>query len=307
MSHVLIAEGIEEAGKKILEAAGLNTVSPKDTFNPADVHALIVRSVFQVKGDALKRFPNLRVVAKLGTGIDNIDQKACEEKRVAVFNAPGMNAISTAEFIVMQTLALWKNAYEIHHRVEEQDYRRATYYGHELAGVHVGIIGCGSVGGAVAKRLLPSVKTVSTLDPFCDDPCPGITKATDLNTLLPDCDIVILTVTLKGNEKMVDQAFLANVKPNVLLINAARGKLIDEDVCVPWLKTHPEARYVCDVIDPEPNYTLAPEQQTFKHPLLDLPNVYFTPHIASLTPECQENLSIYIAQKVVDDLNSKGV
>lgn len=124
---------------------------------------------------------------------------------------------------------------------------------------------------------------------------------TDQNKLLAESDVVILAVTLKGNEKMVDRGFLSRMKPEALLVNIARGGLIDEHALATFLNDNKTARYYCDVVTPEPDYTKSPEAQEYRNPMLELSNVIYTPHIASLTEECQRKIALTIAEKIIQN------
>lgn len=308
MPTALIAEGIASNGREILVRAGVSIVTPDDTYDPRTIDGIIVRSVFRADRVTLAQFPNCRVIAKLGTGLDNIDEDACRAAGVAIVSAPGMNSVSTAEFTVMQILAVWKNAYEIHNRVHARDFRRAEYHGRELAAVTAGIIGYGSIGKHIVERLRPFVREVLVYDRAQASRCAidigNVRFVTDRAELLPSANILVFAVTLAGNERMVDASFLAQVRPDVLLVNMARGGLTDEPALIAFLQQHPEAHYVADVIADEPDYTLPPERQRYHHPLLELPNVTFTPHIASLTPECQDRIARDVATRVIAYIRS---
>lgn len=304
---VLIAEGMHEEGIRQLEHAGLSAIFFSEPHDPASVGVLIVRSVFQVDEECLKKYPNIKIVAKLGTGLDNIDQEACADRGITVINAPAMNAISTAEFAVTQILNLYKNSIEIYNRVRKNDLRRALYFGHELADKTAGIIGYGNVGRAIAERLAPFVTKVYIRDRHTQ----GNLENGKLHfmenqvELLRNADIVTLAVSLAGNEQMVNRTFLSYLKGDCLLANIARGALIDEAALIEFLKANHRARYFCDVVYPEPNYDLPPRQQSYHNPLLKLPNVFFTPHIANLTEECQSKIALTIAEKVISTLGAK--
>ncbi len=300
----LIAEGMHEEGIKQLERAAISVLSSSVTHNPKDVEALIVRSVFQVNEDCLQKYPNVKIVAKLGTGLDNIDQDACRRRGITVINVPAMNAISTAEFAVTQILNIYKNAFEIYDRVRNNDLRRALYFGHELSDTTAGVIGYGNVGKAIVERFSPFVARIYIRDRHTQGNLQTgkLYFVEDQSVLLRNSDIVVLAVTLKGNEKMVGRAFLRSLKPNCLLVNIARGALIDDVELMTFLQVNPRARYFCDVVHPEPDYDLPPEKQSYSHPLLALPNVFFTPHIANLTHECQRRIAIEIAQRIIRNI-----
>ena len=301
MVTVLITEGMHEEGIGLLQRAGFSTVTPGDTFQVNDVQIIVVRSVFQINNETLTQYPSVKIVAKLGTGIDNIDQALCASKGIEVLSVPGMNAISTAEFAVTQILNIFKNSFEIYTRVQNRDFRRNLYYGKEISGYTAGVIGFGKVGKAIADRLRPFVKELYIRDRHTEGDviADGFHFVADQNTLLDRCDIVILAVPLKSNKKMGNQVFLENIKENCVLINIARGGLIDEQALVAFLKSHPDARYYCDVTDPEPNYFLPPEEQPYQSSLFNLPNVLYTPHIANLTDECQRRIALTIADNII--------
>lgn len=288
---VLIAEGMDESGVQLLKESRIQCVTPADAFDHKDVHGIIVRSVFKVNARTAEEFPNLRLVAKLGTGLDNIDLDFCRNRNIEVLHTPGINSVSTAEFTVMQILNIYKNAYGIYERIKKRDYRRNLYFGRELADEIVGLIGFGSVGKSIAERMTPFVKKVLIYDRKNDRELQ--------DSLLSQSNILILAVTLEGNEKMVGSAFLKKLRPDVLLVNIARGGLVDEQALTNFLKKNPKARYYCDVLTKEPDYNKAPESQDYQNSLLELPNVFFTPHIASLTAECQKKIALEMASKVI--------
>ena len=302
---VLIAEGMHEEGIRQLERAGIFTLPSSASYDHKDVGALIVRSVFQVDEACLQKYPNLKIVAKLGTGLDNIDQDACRRRDINIINTPAMNAISTAEFAVTQILNLYKNSFEIYNRVRKNDLRRALYFGHELSDKIAGIIGYGNVGRAIAERLTPFVKKIYIRDRYTQGNLETgrLHFIEDQSVLLRNADIVVLAVTLKGNEQMVNRGFLSLLKPDCLLVNIARGALIDDAACTEFLSAHPRVRYFCDVVHPEPNYDLAPEEQPYSNPLCTLPNVFFTPHIANLTEECQQKIALEVAKRIMDSVS----
>lgn len=301
---VLIAEGMHDEGIRELERAGMTIVHQSEAFDPTATEVLIVRSVFQVNDVCLDVYPNLKIVAKLGTGVDNIDQDACRRRGITVMNAPAMNAISTAEFAVTQILNIYKNTIEIYDRVRKNDLRRALYFGHELADKTAGIIGYGNVGRAIVERLAPFVAKVYIRDRYTQGNLQNgkLHFVEDQSELLRNCDIVTLAVSLNGNAKMVNREFLSQLKKDSLLVNIARGALIDELALIEFLQKNPSNRYICDVVHPEPNYDLPPEQQSYRNPLLGFPNVFFTPHIANLTDECQRRIAMTIAQRIIQNV-----
>ena len=299
--NVFVAEGMHPAGMAQLEKAGFKIITPKEHFDSHVVDIIVVRSVFPVDEAAFRQYPNLKVVAKLGTGLDNIDLQLCCSRGLEVINAPAMNSISTAEFTVAQILNIYKNSFEIHDRVRQRDFRRALYYGRELTDMTAGVIGYGNVGKAIVARLRPFVRKVYIRDNHTEGNKEDgdLHFVADQDALLSQSDAVILAVTLKNNEKMVNSDFLSKLRKDALLVNIARGGIIDEPTLIEFLKKNIEARYYCDVLTREPDYDKTPTTQDYKNPLLELPNVSYTPHIANLTDQCQKKIALAIADKII--------
>ncbi len=302
---ILIAEGMQESGIELFKKNKIKTLCLSDAYLKEEIEVLIVRSVFGVNEEALRQFPNLKMVAKLGTGLDNIGQDFCAKRSIKVLSVPGLNAVSTAEFTVMQILNIYKNIFEISEKVKGRDFRRALYYGRELVESEIMVIGYGSVGQNIVARLKPFAKKIYISDNHRkrhseDD---ALQFVSDLNSEIVGCDVIVLALSLKNNEKMVNATFLSRLKKDVLLVNTARGGLIDEPALCLFLKQNPRAFYYCDVLALEPDYTKLPPEQDYCNPLLELPNVLFTPHIAGMTKECQRNIALEIARKVIAEQN----
>lgn len=299
---VLVAEVMHPAGVQLLETNNVQLVYPTNEFNDEDIEGIIVRSVYTIDSEHSEKFTNLRFVAKLGTGLDNIDLEYCRQRDIEVYNAPGVNAVSTAEFIVLQILNIYKNNFAITDAVKNKDYRRKLYFGQELSNKQVGLIGYGSVGKNVAEMIAPFVERVNIFarTQTCELHVHNLHFATQIEDVLSESDVIVLAVNLQGNERMINQEFLARLKSNVVIVNMARGGLVDEEYLYTFLKNNEQVVYCCDVFTQEPDYTLPPEQQNYQNDLLALPNVIFTPHIAGMTEECQRKIAETIAQKVLD-------
>lgn len=296
---IWVAEGIHPRGLQALAESGHRVYVRDETFAAEEISGIVVRSVYQINAETLERFPALRCVAKLGTGLDNIDAEACKARGVQVVNAPGQNAVSTAEFAVMLIMAAIKNAFVIHDRVQARDYRRENYYGRELADLSAGVLGYGAVGRNVTERLRPLFRELH----ICDRNTGNV--RVDKLQFFPDArdvvsrsDVIVLCLSLQGNRHVVDRELLALLRPNALLVNVARGALVREEDLLEFLKERPDARFCCDVLENEPEYELPPERQNYTNPLLELPNVIFTPHIAGMTQESQERIALHIVHEL---------
>jgi D-3-phosphoglycerate dehydrogenase len=300
--NILIAEGIHPTGESILTKKGFNIYYPNSLFAASDIDAIILRSVFKINQNVLQEYSKLKIVAKLGTGIDNIDLVVCDAKGIKVINTPGLNAISTAEFTVTQVMSLFKRVSEIKEAVDLKDYRRALYYGSEFSKKSVGVLGYGNVGKHMVKMLrnvfgriyvyTPSIRENYTVE--------NVFFLSSQNKLIEKSDAIFISVSLPGNKYMINKEFLSSVKNNVIIANSARGALVNEKDMKAFLLENKKAIYYCDVLESEPDYTLRPEMQNYTNPLLNLENVVFTPHLCGMTFECQEEMAIKVASDIVD-------
>jgi D-3-phosphoglycerate dehydrogenase len=300
--NILIAEGMHPTGEKILKGYGFKTYYPNTLNNEIKIDAIILRSVMRIDNDALELHPNLKIIAKLGTGIDNIDIDECDKRGVKIVNTPGLNAISTAEFTVTQVMSIFKKISEISVAVTSRDYRRSLYYGNELSKKNVGVYGYGNVGKHMVKILRNIFNKVYVYTPsnpieYTDDNVIFLTSDTKL---VENSDAIFFVVSLSGNRNMVNTDFLSRIKKNAIISNTARGALVNEKDLIDFLLVNKNVIYYCDVLENEPDYTLPPKFQDYYNPLLELENVIFTPHLCGMTFECQEEMSI----KVAEDLNN---
>ena len=158
-------------------------------------------------------------MAKLGTGLDNIDQELCRKFNIRVINAPGMNAASTAEFTVMQILNVFKNSFSIYDSVKKRDFRRALYCGREFLEYSTGIIGYGNVGRNIAERIISFVKKVYIFEKKQKHSLQSdrFHFITNMDTFLSKSDVVILAISLKDNEKLVNRDFISKLKKDDLI------------------------------------------------------------------------------------------
>jgi D-3-phosphoglycerate dehydrogenase len=303
--NILIAEGIHPTGEKILKESGFGIYYPNYLKTEAEIDAIILRSVFKIDKKLLQLYPRLKIIAKLGTGIDNIDIDACEERGIKVINTPGLNAISTAEFTVTQVMSLFKRISEITLAVNLKDYRRSLYFGSELSRKTVGVYGYGNVGKHMVKMLRNIfnqvyVYTLSNREEYADGNVLFLSSDTKL---VENSDAIFIAVSLSGNKNMVNSDFLSRVKKNVIIANSARGALVDEKDLKNFLSNNKNAIYYCDVLENEPDYTLPPDIQDYSNPLLELGNVLFTPHLCGMTFECQEDMAVKVSEDILHFLS----
>ena len=257
-----------------------------------DVDAILVRSATKVDAEALAAAKNLQVVARAGVGLDNVDVKAATQSGVMVVNAPTSNIVSAAELAIALMLAAARHISPAHAGLTHGEWKRSKYTGIELYEKTVGIVGLGRIGVLVAQRLAAFGMTVIAYDPYVQ---PGRAaqmgvRLVDLDTLLAEADFLSEhlpktpeTVGLIGTDE------LAKVKPSLVIVNAARGGIVDEGALYAALKEGRVAAAGVDVYAKEP---------CTDSPLFELENVVATPHLGASTDEAQEKAGIAVAKSV---------
>jgi D-3-phosphoglycerate dehydrogenase len=258
----------------------------------AAAHALMVRSATKVDAEVIAAAPRLRVVARAGVGLDNVDVRAATQAGVMVVNAPQSNIISAAEHAVGLLIALARNIPQANAALKRGEWKRSKYTGIELADKVIGIVGLGRIGVLVAQRLAAFDMRVFAYDPYI----PAARAAqlgvrlVELEELLRESDFISIhlpktpeTAGLIGEEQ------LRLVKPTVRIVNAARGGIIDEDALTIALKERRVGGAAIDVFATEP---------CTDSPLFGLENVVVTPHLGAGTHEAQEKAGVAVARSV---------
>ncbi|MEO8138506.1 MAG: phosphoglycerate dehydrogenase [Gemmatimonadota bacterium] len=259
----------------------------------ADVDAVLVRSATRITRESLARATKLKVIGRAGVGVDTIDVEAATEKGVAVMNAPAGNTISAAELACALLLALIRKVPAADKSMKAGQWDRTSFSGTELYGKTLGLVGAGRVGGEVARRARAFGMRVMAYDPFLSaDAAREIgAELAPLETVLREADVISLHVPLTDKTRgMLGEAQLALVKPTAVIINAARGGVLDEAVLLRRLTEGTLAGAALDVFDQEP--------LPADHPLRSLSNVVLTPHLGASTEEAQLNVAVEIAEAV---------
>lgn len=275
----------------LAERADLVHASPGDpAFDAAAPHAeaLIVRTYTTVDAGLLARLPRMRVVARAGVGLDNIDQDACAARSVAVVNTPDANTDAVVEFVVACMLDAIRPRGYLDRALDPDawnDLRADLVAPRQLAGSTLGILGLGRIGARVAAvgAALRMRVIYHDLADIPGDARHGA-EPVAMDTLLADADI--LTVHVDGrpaNRGLIARDQFARMKEDVIFINTSRGFVVDPTACADFMRARPEAQALLDVHDPEPI--------PVEHPLLMMPNVYLTPHIASATMRAKDAMS----------------
>ncbi len=258
----------------------------------ADVDAILVRSATQVDQEAIAAAKKLKVIARAGVGLDNVDVKAATNAGVMVVNAPTSNIVSAAELAVALLLASARNISPAHAALRNGEWKRSKYNGVEVTDKTVGIVGFGRIGMLVAQRLSAFGVKLIAYDPYIQPARAaqlGV-RAVSLDELLAESDFI--TIHLPKTPEtvgLIGEDALKKVKPTVHIVNAARGGIVDEAALYDALKDGRVAGAGLDVYAKEP---------CTDSPLFTLDNVVATPHLGASTDEAQEKAGIAVAKSV---------
>lgn len=262
----------------------------------ADTDALIVRNRTSVDVALLERAPRLRVVGRLGVGLDNIDLDACAVRGIEIIPATGANALAVAEYVIATAMLLLRGAYRTTSDVAAGAWPRAALSnGREMAGKTIGLVGFGNTGRLTGRMARALGMQAIGFDPQVPPASPIWTDDRTLPRALADviseADVVSLHVPLiPATRNLIDAARIATMKPEAILINTARGGVIDETAVAAALRARKLGGAALDVFDREP--------LPAGSPLAGCPNLVLTPHIAGLTRESNRRVSELVAAKV---------
>jgi (S)-sulfolactate dehydrogenase len=305
--RILISEFIDERALPPLRAKHEVIYDPKLVDDSARLmaeaaraDALIVRNRTQVRSELLAALKQCKVVGRLGVGLDNIDVAGCQARGMQVIPATGANALSVAEYVICSAMLLLRGAYQSTADVVDGQWPRAALSnGREMAGKTLGLIGFGSIGQLTARLARGLGMTVIAFDAMMDRDHPayaaGSVRPAGLEELIVSADVVSLHVPLVDSTRnLFDAARIAAMKPGAVLINTARGGIVDEAALAAALKSGHLGGAAIDVFASEP----LPASAHF----VDCPNLLLTPHIAGVSAESNERVSFMIADKVLEAL-----
>lgn len=301
MKKVIVCDAIHPVGFEILRAQKdievIDAVSvPKDELlgmiKGCDV--AITRSSTDCGKPFIEAAQGLKALVRAGVGVDNVDIEECSKQGIIVMNVPTANTIAAVEMTMCHLLNSARNYIaSVNDLVQNKTWKREKWYGTELFGKTLGIIGFGNIGSRVGVRALAFGMNVITYDPYIEPSKAtslGVEYTTNFDDILK-CDfITIHTPKNKETTNMIDEAQIAKMKDGVRLINCARGGLYNEEALVKNLKSGKIAFAGIDVFAKEPGNA---------HPLLDLPNISATPHLGANTLESQENIARDAAEQAI--------
>lgn len=309
MTDIVITEFMDEAAVAALSARYKVHHDPELFGKPdelarlvADVPALIVRNQTQVRGDVLAAAKTLKVVGRLGVGLDNIDMDVCTERGIKVFPATGANSLSVVEYVIGSAMMLLRGAYFANAAMVAGEFPKTKLIGREIAGKRLGLIGFGAIARDAAAHGRMLGMTTVAYDPYvpaADEAWAG-TERLDLDTVLSTSDVISIHLPLTPQTKgLIGKDAFAKMKPDAILINAARGGIMNEEALVAALTSGKLGGAAIDVFAQEP---LREAGKLFA----DVPNLILTPHIAGNTVESNGRVSGLVAERVMAALEGRA-
>jgi D-3-phosphoglycerate dehydrogenase len=308
MKTVLLPEPIRSEGRRILEGRVLIVDAPNhspETLKKLvnDAHGVILRTRARMSEDIIAQGSHLKVIARTGAGVDNIDVEAATKQGIYICHVPDANVVSVAEHVLALLLALGKHLKTLDSAVRRGDFAiRYKYLPGELSGKMLGVVGLGKIGREVATRAQKGLgMQVAAFDPYIDAESTrqlGVELHSSLKGMLAQSDAVTLHVPLTENARgLIGSDEFGSMKPSAWFINTSRGGLVDETALIAGLETGIIAGAGLDVFESEP---LDPNS-----PLIRLPNVILTPHVAGLTNESAIRMAVGAAEAVLDVLEGR--
>lgn len=293
------AERLRSAGHDVIERPGLTPGELVEAIQPCQ--ALIVRSATRVTAELIGSAPQLRVIARAGTGLDNVDVAAARERGITVLNTPAANAVSVAELTIGLMLAFERHLVDAVTELRAGRWEKTRFAGRELAGRTLGLLGLGRIGREVATRARAFGMLTIAHDPALPHWPAAFewVRRVSRDELLASADFVSLHMPLTAETRIaLGTAELARMKSDAVLVNCARGGIVDETALVAALEQKAIRGAIVDVFATEP---------TTDHALLRLPNVIATPHLGASTREAQERAGIEAADLVIETLSTLAV
>jgi (S)-sulfolactate dehydrogenase len=303
MAVIVVSEWIDEGAVAHLRARHTVVGHPRLFADPEALHAAlaeaegwVVRNQTRVDAAALLHAPRLRVVGRVGVGLDNLDLDALRSVGAAITWAPGTNAASVAEYVVGALLHLWRRFDAATAHVAGGGWDRPAFMGHEALGRTLGVVGLGDIGARVARRATAFGMRVVAADPLLHDASFAVqeygVRLVGLDELLAESDAVTLHVPLvPSTERLVDADALGRMRPDALLVNTARGGLVDERALAAALRAGRLGGAALDVRAAEPPGA--------DDPLAGVPRLLLTPHVAGVTHESNARASLHVADEVL--------
>ncbi|RSL32070.1 phosphoglycerate dehydrogenase [Salibacterium salarium] len=300
VSRILVSDSMSKEGLAPLlgnESVECVQENVNDVHDLDSYEALLVRSGTTVTPEIMDKMTSLKIIARAGVGVDNIDVDAATKRGIVVINAPDGNTISTAEHTFAMIMSLARNVPQANASIKGKEWNRKAFQGVELRGKTLGIVGFGRIGSELAKRARSFDMSIIVYDPFLTKERAeklGIDIG-ELDEVLGAADVITVHTPLtKDTKGLLNKENIEKTKPGVFLINCARGGIIDEEALYHHLETGHIGGAALDVFEEEPAQY---------NKLLDFNQVIATPHIAASTKEAQLNVAAQVSEEALQFLN----
>ncbi len=303
MPRVWIADKMSDRAVEVFKARGIEVdykpglPDEEKLAIAGDYDGIAVRSSTTLKSVLLDAAVRVKVIGRAGIGVDNIDVEACSRRGIVVMNTPFGNTITTAELAVAHIVAAARMIPQASSSTRSGKWEKSRFMGMELTGKKAGVIGAGNIGAIVCDRLKGLHMAVYVYDPFISDEraaAMGVTKVETVVELAETVDVLTIHVPLLDTtHNLINADILARMKKGSILVNCARGGIVDEKALYEACKSGHLRAAALDVFEEEP---------THDNPLFELDNVSFTPHIGASTNEAQENVAVQVAEQMSDYL-----
>ena len=289
---IIIADPTEPEVVAEISKLGQTVVTPRDLFTEiAGAEVLIVRSSTQVNAELLSRAPKLRIVARAGVGLDNVDVAACALRHIKVLNTPGASTNSVAELALGMMFAISRKIPRADSSMKNKTWVKKELIGTELQDKTLGLVGFGRIGTSLALKAQALGMRILYFDPT--KPASTYGKSVSLDELMASSDFISLHVPLTSETKgLINASAISKMKKNAVIINTARGGLVDEESLHHALK---EGRIRGAALDVYP-------QEPYNGKLCELDNVVLTPHIGGSTKEAQSRIGLELVEKLKAEL-----
>jgi len=295
---ILFSDGFDSKLFKEFSDSGEFDVHPKSKVTRDEllalgdkINGLVIRSATTVNQELINHCPNLKYVIRAGEGTDNIDKKYCQDRGVKVSNTPGANSNSAAEHAVALMFTVLRRTAFAHQSMVEGRWDKNLYSGNELWKKRVGFVGFGRIGKIVAKRISGFEPIISFYDPYIDESIEPNWKKVSIEDIFKECDIIsVHTPLMDSTKNLVDAKLISLMKNDAILINAARGGIVNEKDLFVALKEKSILGAGLDVFEKEP----LEQESEFRN----LDNVVLTPHLGASTSEAQVRVGTMAAQQL---------
>ena len=302
---VIVADSINQKGidnlKEVAEVVVDTEITPEELLNTiSEYEAIIIRSRTKVTREIIERADKLKIIARAGVGVDNVDVDAATEKGIMVVNAPESTSITVAEHTLGLMLSASRKIAIADKSVKENKWEKSRFMGVELKAKTLGVIGMGRIGSQVVSRCKAFEMDTLVYDPYLPKEVAKQmnVQLADLETILKEADFITIHVPLTPETKhLISTDEFAMMKEDTFIINCARGGIIDEDALFEALSNNKIGGAALDVFEEEP-----PKDSK----LLTLDNIVVTPHIAASTKEAQRDAALIVANEVIDVLKGRA-